>query len=176
MAAESVARRYARAIFEIALERQQPLESWLSDLQAIQAALADPSVQPTLASPKLSFDQKRELIDRALGGVDELRRNFVYLLVERGRLELLGAVVREFRAMMLDHQGIAEATVTTAVPIDDAEAERIAQQLGRLVNKRVILQREVDPSIIGGVVARVGDRLINGSVAAQLASLREQLV
>jgi F-type H+-transporting ATPase subunit delta len=175
MAAESVARRYARAIFELALERNQPLESWFSELQAIEAALTDAAVQPTLISPKLSFGQKRELIDRALGGVDPLQRNFVYLLVERGRLELLGAVVREFRAMMLDHQGIAEATVTTAVPIGDAEAERIAQLLGRLVNKKVILQREVDPSIIGGVVARVGDRLINGSVAGRLAALREQL-
>ena len=176
MAAESVARRYARAIFELALERQQPLESWFSDLQAIESALTDPSVHATLISPKVSFEQKRDLIDRGLAGLDPLRRNFVYLLVERGRLELLGAVVREFRSMMLDHQGIAEATVTTAVPIGDAEAERIAALLGRLVSKKVIVQREVDPSIIGGVVARVGDRLINGSVAARLASLREQLV
>lgn len=176
MAGESAARRYARAIFELALERSQPLEAWLSDLQAVGAALADPAVQPTLLSPKLSFDQKRELIDRALGGVDQLRRNFVYLLVERGRIELLPAVTREFRAMMLEHQGIAEATVTTAVPIGDAEADRIAALLGRVVNKKVIVQREVDPSIIGGVVARVGDRLINGSVAARLAALREQLV
>jgi F-type H+-transporting ATPase subunit delta len=176
MAGESAARRYARAIFELALERNQPLESWLADLQAIDAALADPAVQPTLASPRLSFDQKRELIDRALGGIDTVRRNFVYLLVERGRLEVLPLVVREFRAMMLDHQGIAEATVTTAVPIDDAEAERIGALLGRVVNKKVIVRREVDPSIIGGVVARVGDRLINGSVAGQLAALRQELV
>jgi F-type H+-transporting ATPase subunit delta len=176
MAGESVARRYARAIFELALERNQPLESWLADLQAIDAALVDPGVHPTLVSPRLSFEQKRELIDRALTAVDPLRRNLIYLLVERGRLEVLPLVVREFRAMMLEHQGIAEATVTTAVPIDDAEAERIGALLGRLVNKRVIVQREVDPSIIGGVVARVGDRLINGSVAGQLAALRQQLV
>lgn len=176
MAGESGARRYARAIFELALEHSQPLEAWLSDLQAIDAALSDPAVQPTLASPRLSFDQKRELIDRALTGTDPMRRSFVYLLVERGRLELLPRVVREFRAMMLEHEGIAEATVTTAVPIDDAEAERIGALLGRLVNKKVIVQREVDPSIIGGVVARVGDRLINGSVAGRLAALRQQLV
>ena len=176
MAGESAARRYARAIFELALERNQPLEAWLSDLQAVETALADPGVQPTLLSPKLSFEQKRDLIDRALGDMDQLRRNFIYLLVERGRIELLAAVTREFRSMMLDHQGIAEATVTTAVPIGDAEAERIAALLGRLINKRVIVQRDVDPSIIGGVVARVGDRLINGSIAARLAALREQLV
>jgi F-type H+-transporting ATPase subunit delta len=176
VAGESAARRYARAIFELALERNQPLEAWLSDLQAVETALSDPGVQPTLLSPRFSFQQKRGLIDQSLAGVDELRRNFVYVLIERGRTDLLPAVIREFRALMLDHQGIAEATVTTAVPIDDAEAERIGAQLGRLVNKRVIVHRHVDPSIIGGVVARVGDRLINGSVAAQLAALREQLV
>lgn len=176
MAGESAARRYARAIFELALERNQPLEAWLSDLQTVEAALSDPAVQPTLLSPKLSFEQKRELIDRPLGGIDQLRRNLVYLLVDRGRLELLPQVVSEFRAMMLEHQGIAEATVTTAVPIGDAEAERIAALLGRLVHKKVLVRREVDPSIIGGVVARVGDRLINGSVAERLAALRHQLV
>jgi len=176
MAAESVARRYARALFELALERDEPLESWLSDLQAIQAALEDPAVRPVLVSPKLSFERKRELVDGALSGLDPLRRNFVYVLIERGRIELLGAVVREFRAMMLEHQGVAEATVTTAVPISDAEADRIAALLARLVGRRVILERQVDPSIIGGVVARVGDRLINGSVAESLAALRRQLV
>jgi F-type H+-transporting ATPase subunit delta len=176
MAAESVARRYARAIFELALERNEPLEGWLSDLQSIQAALEDPAVRPVLVSPKLPFERKRELVDRALSGLDPLRRNFVYVLIERGRIELLGAVVREFRAMMLEHQGIAEATVTTAVPISDAEADRIAGLLGRLVGRRVTLERRVDPSIIGGVVARVGDRLINGSVAERLAALRRQLV
>ncbi|HZQ97727.1 MAG TPA: ATP synthase F1 subunit delta [Chloroflexota bacterium] len=176
MAAESVARRYARALFELALERDEPLESWLSDLQAIQAAIEDPAVRPVLVSPKLSFERKRELVDRALSGLDPLRRNFVYVLIERGRIDLLGAVVREFRAMMLEHQGVAEATVTTAVPISDAEADRIAALLARLVGRRVILERQVDPSIIGGVVARVGDRLINGSVAESLAALRRQLV
>src|SRR5579884_1126525 len=176
MAAESVARRYARAMFELALERKQPLEEWLSDLQAIEAALEDPAVRPTLVSPNLDFERKRELVDRALAGLDPLRRNFVYLLLERGRVELVGAIVREFRSMMLEHQGIAEATVTTAVPISDAEADRIGALLGRLVGKQIVITRQVDPSIIGGVVARVGDRLINGSVAERLAALRQQLV
>ena len=176
MAGESVARRYARAIFELALERNQPLESWLADLQAIDAAMADPGVRPSLISPKLSFERKRELIDRALASVDTLRRNLVYLLVERGRIELLPQVVRELRAMMLEHQGIAEATVTTAVPISDAESDRIAAMLGRLVGRKVVVDRQVDPSILGGVVARVGDTLINGSVAERLSALRQQLV
>ena len=176
MAGESVARRYARAAFELALENGQPPESWLADLETIASVVRDPEVGQVLTSPKLSFEQKRALVDRAIKGLDPLRRNFVYLLIDRNRIDLIDQVRRELRALVLEHQGIAEATVTTAVPISDAEAARIGEQLGRLVGKKVVVQRQVDPSIIGGLVARVGDTLINGSVAARLAALREQLV
>ena len=176
MAGESVARRYARAAFELALENGQPPESWLADLETIASVVGDPEANQVLTSPKLSFEQKRTLVDRAISGLDPLRRNFVYLLIDRNRIDLIDAVRREFRALVLEHQGIAEATVTTAVPISEAEAARIGEQLGRLVGKKVVVERRVDPSIIGGLVARVGDTLINGSVAARLAALREQLV
>jgi len=176
MAGESVSRRYARAAFELALENGQTPESWLADLETIASVVGDPEVNRILVSPKLSFEQKQALVDRAITGLDPLRRNFVYLLIDRGRIDLIDAIRRAFRELVLEHQGIAEATVTTAVPISDAEAARIGEQLGRMVGKKVVVQRQVDPSIIGGLVARVGDTLINGSVAARLAALREQLV
>jgi F-type H+-transporting ATPase subunit delta len=176
MAGESAARRYARAAFELALEKGQPLEAWLSDLDAVAAALSDPQAMRVLTSPKLSFEQKRSIVDAVTVGIDPLRRNFLYLLVDRGRIEMIDMIRREFRAMMLEHQGIAEATVTTAVPISDAEATRVANLLGNLIGKTVLLERKVDPSIIGGLVARVGDKLINASVAARLEALREQMV
>jgi F-type H+-transporting ATPase subunit delta len=176
MAGESVARRYATAAFELALENKQPLEGWLADLDTIASVVNDPEVNRILVSPKLTFEQKQSLVDRAITGLDHLRRNFLYLLIDRKRVDLIDAIRREFRALMLEHQGIAEATITTAVPISDAEATRIGEQLGRLVGKKVVVQRQVDPSIIGGLVARVGDTLINGSVAARLAALKQQLV
>lgn len=176
MAGEAVARRYARAIFELALERGQSLSEWLADLEAVDAALSEGAVRAALMSPRLSFEKKRDLVGGALQQLDLLRRNFLLLLIERGRVELLGAIRSEFRRLTLEHEGIAEATVTTAVPIDEAEARQIAQGLERLLGKKVVLERRVDPAILGGVVARVGDRLINGSVAARLAALREQLV
>jgi F-type H+-transporting ATPase subunit delta len=182
MAMESIGRRYARAVFELALERGQSLErgesldAWLSDLKAIEAALADPAVMAVLSGPQLPFEQKRAIVERALGGVDELRRNLVYMLIEAGRIEALGAIVRELQRLVNEHKGIAEATVTTAVPLSDAEAQRVAERIGKLLGKRVIVERRVDRSIIGGIVVRVGDTLINGSVAGRLAALREQLV
>ncbi|HEY3082897.1 MAG TPA: ATP synthase F1 subunit delta [Chloroflexota bacterium] len=176
MAMESVARRYARAAFELALDRGESLDSWLSDLRAIETALSDPAVAAVLAGPRLPFEQKRALVERALGRVDELRRNLVYMLIESGRIEALGAIVRELQRLVNEHNGVAEATITTAVPLSEAEAHRVAERVGRLLGKRVILERRVDPSIIGGIVVRVGDTLINGSIAGRLAALREQLV
>jgi F-type H+-transporting ATPase subunit delta len=176
MAMESIGRRYARAVFELALERGESLDTWLSDLRAIETALSDPAIMAVLAGPQLPFEQKRALVERALAGVDELRRNLVYMLIEAGRIEAFGAIVRELQRLVNEHNGIAEATVTTAVPLSDGEAARIAERVGRLLGKQVILERRVDPAIIGGIVVRVGDTLINGSVAGRLAALREQLV
>ena len=175
MAGESLARRDARAVFELALEQNQSLDDWLRDLDKIQEALSDPQVAGALEAPKLRFEQKRDLIDRALASLDQSRRNLMYVLIERHRTASIAGIARELRLMVHKHQGIAEATVTTAVPIPDSEAARIGEQLGRLVGKRVVVERRVDPAIIGGVVVRVGDTLINGSVAGRLAALQEQL-
>lgn len=175
MASESAARRYARAIFELATERGDPFDSWSADLAAMQRVLADETVQAALLSPRLTVEQKRSLVDQVASDFEPLRRNFFQLLIERNRIELLDPIAREFHRLVLDNQGIAEATVTTAVPISEADAQTIAGQLERLIGKRIVIDRHVDPSIIGGLVARVGDRLINGSVAERLAALRTEL-
>ena len=176
MAGEAVARRYARAIFELAVEHGQSIDDWLADLQVIASVLGDASIRAALTEPGTSFDAKRSMIDSAMSQFEPLRRNLVYTLVSRGRTSLIDAIVREFQTLVHEHHGIVEATVTTAVPVSDEEAAHIADRLGKIVGKRIILDRVVDPSIIGGIVARVGDRLINGSIAGQLAVLKQQLV
>ncbi len=176
MAGEAVARRYARALFELAIEQGQSIDDWLADLRVIASVFGDPNIRATLTEPGMSFDSKRSLIDSAMAQFEPLRRNLVYTLVGRGRIHLIDAIVREFQTLVHEHHGIVEATVTTAVPVSDEEAAHIAERLGKIVGKRIILDRVVDPSIIGGIVARIGDRLINGSIAGQLAVLRQQLV
>ncbi len=169
-----VARRYARAVFDLAVARHE-LADWLRDVRLIQAFLDEPNVAALLESPTVPFDRKRDLVDQGLNGLPEPRRNFVYLLVEHGRVREIDSIAAELQRLAEEHEGIAVADVTTAVPLDDATSRGVIQRLERLTGKKIILKQHVDPSILGGVVARIGDHLIDGSVAVQLAALRAEL-
>jgi F-type H+-transporting ATPase subunit delta len=169
-----VARRYARAAFDLAVSNGQE-EEWLRDLRSIESILAQPELEGLLDNPSVPFSEKRGVVERALAGLDPLRRNFVYVLVEHGRTSAMSDIVEEFQRELNDYQGIAIAEVTTAVPLDEAESRAVARQLGQLVGKRIVLEKRVDPSILGGVIARIGDRLVDGSIAGQLEGLRREL-
>src|SRR5205807_7039422 len=101
--------------------------------------------------------------------------NFARLLVQRRRVALAPQVVEDFNQMADDYLGLAHAEVTTAVPVSQQEQQLIAEQLSRLTGKRVDVRIRTDPSIIGGMVARVGDRLIDGSTRSRLLALRSRL-
>ncbi len=169
-----VARRYARAVFDLAVARHD-LAEWLRDVRLIQAFLDEPNVAALLESPAVPFERKLELVKQGLSGLPESRLNLVYLLVEHGRVRAIDSIAAELQHLAEEHQGIAVADVTTAVPLDDATSRGVVERLERLTGKKVILKQRVDPSILGGVVARIGDHLIDGSVAGQLAALRAEL-
>lgn len=175
MANVRVARRYARAAFDIAVERGD-LDGWLRDLRLISETLGQPNILLLLENPKLTADEKRRVVTQTLGGLDPLRVNLVFVLLANGRIEALPAVAAEFERLYNEYNNIAVATVTTAVPLTSDEARRVEAQLQRLTGKKIVLQHHVDPSILGGVIARIGDRLINGSLAERLASLRTEIV
>jgi F-type H+-transporting ATPase subunit delta len=169
-----VARRYASAVFGLAVERGE-VDRWTGALHRIEERLGEADIAMLLENPSIPMDRKQEIVDRALPGLEQLPRNFAYVLVANGRASAIGAIVAEYERLVREHQGIAIAEVTTAVPLDDAESRSVARQLEALVGKRIVLERRVDPSILGGVVARIGDHLIDGSLAGQLAALRDQL-
>ena len=169
-----VARRYARAAFDLAVSTGQE-EAWLRDLRVIESILTQEEVAKLLDNPAVPDAEKREVVERALAGLDQLRRNFVYVLLEHGRTSAISEIIAEFQKELNAYQGIAIAEVTTAVPLDDAESRAVPRRLEQLVGKRIILEKRVDPSILGGVIARIGDRLVDGSIAGQLESLRREL-
>lgn len=169
-------RRYAQAVFEMA-DEQGTLDQWERDLSSLAGAFDDPQVATYFDSPQVPTQQKIATADRILGPEGQpLMRNLVGLLIERQRIAALPQIYRLFHDRLLERQGIAVGEVTTAVPLGPEEVELVRQRLGQIVGKRVEIRTTVDPEIIGGIVARIGDELIDGSVTGQLRKLRARLV
>ncbi len=175
MARRSYARRYAQAVFEIALERKE-LDRWQSDLEQIASLGDDAEVVAWLQSSRLRFEVKAKLVAERLRGVNPLTLNLVYLLITKGRLGMVGDIAGEYQRLLYSHRGIEPAEVTTAVPLTDEDKQRLKERLGAVIGKEVVLKFEVDSNLIGGIVVRVGGKLIDGSSRRQLLTLKRELV
>ncbi len=170
-----IARRYAQAAFEVARERGQ-VEGWLNELERLVELLEGTEAGAFLAAPHIPFEAKQQFIGQALAGFLPEVRNLVLLLVRRRRIRLLRRIFEEFSQLANEYRGVVVAEVTSAVPLEDADKAVIIRQLSELTGKRVILRTRVDPAILGGLIVRVGDKLIDGSVRTRLERLREALI
>ncbi|OGO01384.1 MAG: ATP synthase F1 subunit delta [Chloroflexi bacterium RBG_13_53_26] len=168
-------RRHAQAVFRIALESDQ-LDRWQTDLVTMATVLQDAEIVSFLENPKVSMERKRDLLRRALGGIKPAAMNLAYLLVAKKRLRMVPSLVAEYRRLVYAHKGIVEADVVTAIPITDQEEERIGRDLAVITGKTVMLAATVDAEIMGGLVVKVGDKLMDGSVRTRLQELRRSLV
>jgi F-type H+-transporting ATPase subunit delta len=176
MARESAARRYAEAAFQIAL-RDGTVEVWRSELDLAGAVVEDPTVARVLANPAVALEIRDAMVDSAIGPtVSGPVLNLVKLMLRRGRIDHLPRVAAEFRRLDNARQGIVPATATTATPLSQDEVRALVGRLEQMTGGRVELDLQVDPSLLGGLVVRVGDRLIDGSVRGRLERLRNQLV
>ncbi len=170
------ARRYAEAAFQLA-ERDGSFDDWSSGLELAAGLAADPSVQQVADDPALDLGSRRRIVERLLGDrVTVHVRNLVLVLVVRGRLSILPAVAAEYRRLLDASRGIVGATLTSARPLDRAETEAVQARVEALAGRTVRLATAVDPSLIGGLTVRVGDRLIDASVRGRLERLRDRLV
>jgi F-type H+-transporting ATPase subunit delta len=169
------ARRYAQAVFDIAREKKE-LDRWQSDLDKVGDLSRDATVMALFENPKVRFEDKARILSGQLGDINPLALNLVYLLVSRGRLSMIGDIAGEYRRLLDNYHGIERAEVTTAVALEDKEKARLAEQLGVVVGKKVVLETKVDKSLIGGIVARVGGKLLDGSTLGRLAAMRKALV
>jgi F-type H+-transporting ATPase subunit delta len=175
MARPASVKRYAQAIFEIALERKE-LEKWRADLGILAQILADPQLVALLENPKLSPQEKRNLLDELLTGVNPLVKNLAYLLVSRNHLRMMADLAAEYERLVDAYHGIEHAEVITAIPLDPEEKKELEQRLSGLRGKKIVLTNKLDPDLLGGLVVRVGDKLIDGSVRTRLQKLKESLV
>jgi len=175
MAARGVAKRYAQAVFDLATESHTQ-EEWLDDLTTLANIVEDPVAGEFIVSPNVSTARKREVIDLLLPREARQHvRNLAYMFVERNRFEIAPDMLEIYRDLLLTAQGIAIADVTTAIELSDVEQQAVREQLAGIVGRQIEMRLRVDPAIIGGLVARIGDQLIDGSVQTQLRNMRAAL-
>jgi len=177
MANSVYARRYAQAVFRMALENQE-LSRWQSDLRRIASMCRDEAFFALLQNREVSFEQKEKELSGRLGEIGPMALKLVSMLVAKGRLGMIEYVSDEYQ-QLLDHyrgvEGADVAEVITAVPLGDEDRLKIGKRITDLVGRPVVLKPRVDSSVIGGIVIKVGDRLIDGSIKSRLAALRKEL-
>jgi len=171
----SSAKRYAQASFELAQERNE-LESWQESLRKIADLTEDEELMALLQNPRLPFDAKKSLLEKQLGKINPLAFNLVLLLVSKGLLRISDDISQQYNDLLDAHRGIERAKVTTAFPLDDEESKAISRRLGEIVKRKVVIDAYIDASIIGGFIARMGDKLIDGSIHQKLETLRRSLI
>ena len=176
MARDEAVRGYAQAIFAIA-DAEGALETIEDELFRFARALErEERFRAALTDPGLPAERKKAALTDVLGQrANEHTVNLLGFLVEQGRARDLGAIVESLGELAAERRKAAVAEVRTAVPLDEEQRRRLAEALGRATGKTVDLRVVLDPSVIGGVVARVGDQVIDGSVRRRLELARERM-
>lgn len=172
----AIARRYAEAMFGLAL-KQDTLDRTLDDVQGISQLFSKHTLAYLLREPKVPLQRKEKALRDTLSArVLPTSLNLALLIVQRGLVELMPNIASELQKMIFDYKNQAIAEVTTAVSMDDQQQNLVKQALEQKTGKTILLRTKVNPDILGGVVARVGDQVIDGSVQQRLQSLRRQLL
>ena len=171
-----LARRYAKALFSLGKE-QGKTESYSEALGAIAELYKDESVENALINPLYPLDARQKVMAKIaeLAKADTILTRFLNLLLEKKRADILPDIAHEMQVMVDQEQNISHGSVVSAIELDDALKEKIQQTLEKITGNKVILEVSVDPSIIGGIVAKVGDLVLDGSIKTQLNGLKESI-
>ena len=173
MADRQAAKRYAQAAFAIARDGDAVAE-WRADLDDVAAVLADSDAAGWFAAPRVPVADRQAALERALE-VGPLALNLGRLLIAKGRTLEAREIADAFNRLADEHEGLAQAEITTAVPLQPDQVAAMEQRLGEALGKQISATAGVDFDIIGGVVLRIDDHLIDGSVRTRLRRLRQEL-
>lgn len=178
MADTPAARRYAEALFELGIEHDQLEQLGDALRQAATMYAETDELRMVLTNPAVELQERHDVIEAVVdeAGWPQLFRNFLLLLVDRDRIVHIEAIADEYARRTDDHLGRARAEVTTAVELSDEQLASIRDQLAELTGKDVIMTTDVDESLIGGVVARVGSTIYDGSVRNHLQRMRNAIL
>ena len=175
MARVTSGKSYAQAAFKLALEKGE-LDSWQASLRKIADITTDKNLIALLENPKLSFETKEALLAEFLGNINPLALNLAYLLVHKDKLNIASDISQQYDRLLDTYYGIEHVEVITALPLDDKDKEIIASRFEEVIGRKVIIDAQVDPTIVGGIKAKIGDTVIDGSVKGKLGALRKSLI
>lgn len=177
MLENAVARRYAQAFFTIAQEKQI-VDKLEEELKAVVSVIEENSdLKKVLNHQLISPEEKKAILDQIFSGeVSELTLNLLDVVTEKYRAPYIPAIYEEFVAYANETRNMADAHVKSAFELTEADLETVKSKLAKITGKTIRLKSETDPTLIGGVMVRIGDKVIDGSVAARLARLKENLL
>jgi F-type H+-transporting ATPase subunit delta len=142
----------------------------------VEAEAEVPELRELLRNPQLDPRARASALEDLLSGGEELLRNFLLVLADKGRTGALEEIAREFERLIAEHEGIVHAELTTAVELSDEEAQKLLRQIEQASGRKVEATRSVDPDLIGGIVLQVGSHRLDASVRGRLERLRRELV
>ena len=174
MIRDVAAKRYAEAALLLAKESgDEP--AWSEGLRALAYLFGDSRAQGVFGGTRVPMTGKAQLVDTALAGVHPLVLNLARLLLRRGRTGLGPQISEAYEELLDEANGIFHANVTTAVPLSEADAKAVERRLAEMTGGQVIVKTRVDEGLLGGLVVRIGDRLIDGSTKSRLLALKSAL-
>jgi F-type H+-transporting ATPase subunit delta len=172
---EEIAQVYARSLFEVAQERGELDEVREQLAQFADALESSRELATFFFSPYFSTEEKKDGLRRSVEGATETIRNFLELLVENHRMPVVFRVRRELDRMWEEANRLLPVEITSAITLDESVASRIGEEIGRQTGRRVQLKSTVDPDVIGGIVLRVGNSILDASIRTRLENLRKQV-
>jgi F-type H+-transporting ATPase subunit delta len=177
MSMRASAARYAKALLDVAINESDPDRAEQELAAFVALVRSHPDLERTLANPVVSATDKRAVVQQLLDRLAPTTPTgkLILLLASRGRLALLPDLLAVYRKRLMDHRNVLSAEVTTAMPLSPERAAQLQQRLAAATGRVVTMTTKVDASIIGGVVTRIGSTVFDGSVATQLAKVKDRL-
>lgn len=177
MLVESAAERYATAIFELAKEEDMVSEVDVELRKAAVLAQGERALNRALLAPDIDDAVKASIVKKVFGGaVSPLTTRFLQVLTAAGRFSALGDVAKRFHGMLQDEKGQVQVDVDTAIDLGADEKSRVLDQVARHTGRVPVIHWNVDPELLGGIVVRIADNIIDYSIKSQLHELRERLL
>ncbi|NMC75588.1 MAG: F0F1 ATP synthase subunit delta [Geobacteraceae bacterium] len=177
MSTNAIARRYAKALIQLAAE-QGAVERYYTELTLfLQALESAPEAYGMLSAPGYGIEAKRRLVNELAGrlGISGTTGDFLLLLLDRKRIDQLSGIADWYRSFADDAAGIVRSSVTSALPLSEQQVRQMQNALEKATGKKIILSVDTDPSLIGGIVTRIGDKVFDGSIRTQLTKIHDIL-